>query len=50
MAALLQKGSFPCLLFSVSSGSVYVKEGYCDLNNLPSALSKTSAAHYESQI
>jgi hypothetical protein len=31
---------------------VWVKEGYCDLNNLPNALSKHewSAAHYESQI
>jgi hypothetical protein len=31
--------------------SVWVK-GYCDLNNLPTALSKhkCSAAHYESQI
>ena len=40
------------MLFSVSSGSVWVKEGYCDLNNLPNALSKheRSAAHYESQI
>ncbi|XP_076035906.1 uncharacterized protein LOC143021925 isoform X3 [Oratosquilla oratoria] len=43
---------FPCLLFSVSSESVWVKEGYCDLDNLPNALSKheQSAAHYESQI
>jgi hypothetical protein len=31
---------FPCLLFSISSESVWVKEGYCDLNNLPNALSK----------
>ena len=43
---------FPCLLFSVSSESVWVKDGYFDLNNLPNALSKheRSAAHYESQI
>jgi hypothetical protein len=42
---------FPCLLFSISSESVWVK-GYCVLNNLPNALSKyeRSAAHYESQI
>ena len=30
---------FPCLLFSVSSGTAWVK-GYCDLNNLAKALSK----------
>ncbi|XP_032882331.1 uncharacterized protein LOC116976613 [Amblyraja radiata] len=43
---------FPCLLFSVSSGTVWVAGGYSDLNNLPNALNKheRSAAHYESQI
>jgi hypothetical protein len=31
---------------------VWAKEGYCDLNKLPNALSKhvRSAAHYENQI
>ncbi|XP_036973754.1 zinc finger MYM-type protein 1 [Acanthopagrus latus] len=43
---------FPCLLFSVGSESVWVKEGYGDLNNLPRALLKheKSTAHIHSQI
>lgn len=43
---------FPCLLFSISSQSVWVNDGYSDLNNLAKAIIKheQSSLHYKNQI
>ena len=36
----MESGCFPCLLFLAGSDKVWVKEGYCDPNNMPRALLK----------
>ncbi|KAM3858201.1 zinc finger MYM-type protein 1 [Diretmus argenteus] len=45
---------FPCLLFggSTTDNNVWTTAGYCDLNNLPSAIAKheKSVVHIQSQI